>query len=94
MPHQTLCQPPPWELHKLATEKAVILVQLGKCFLIAFANNASLDKLINQISVKNLKCSEREQRRPISDPPKTKATAWDEDPPIKAVGPFFVSVFD
>lgn len=37
-------------------KKAVILEDLGKCFLIAFLNNASPDKLINQIFL-YLKCS-------------------------------------
>lgn len=46
----------PWELHKLASKIAVILEELGKCFLIAFLNNASPDKLINQIFL-YFKCS-------------------------------------
>lgn len=50
-------------------KKAVILEELGKCFLIAFLNNASPDKLINQI-VLYLKCSYCEPN--LSSPNKKK----------------------
>lgn len=75
-------QPPPWELHKLASEKAVILVQLGKCFLIAFLNNASLDKLINQMSLKTSNAgSAASVNHDAADlsPPKQKDSVWYED---------------
>lgn len=75
-------QPPPWELHKLASEKAVILVQLGKCFLIAFLNNASLDKLINHMSLKTSSAgSVASVNHDATDfsPLKQKDTVWDED---------------
>ena len=50
-------------------KKAVILEELGKCFLIAFLNNASPDKLINQIFL-YLKCSYCEPN--LSSPNKKK----------------------
>lgn len=56
-------------------KKAVILEELGKCFLIAFLNNASPDKLINQIFL-YLKCSYCEPN--LSSPNKKREAVWDK----------------
>ena len=56
-------------------KKAVILEELGKCFLIAFLNNASPDKLINQIFL-YLRCSYCEAN--LSSSNERRESVWDK----------------